>query len=65
MTVVCNFDGCPFKSANNFCTKLTMFVDENGMCRQWWRNGQRVQCSTNVQSPQEVSWLKNEENNNG
>jgi len=52
MTVVCNCDGCYFKSENNFCTKLTIMVDQNGMCRQHWNNGQRIQGSNSVQMMQ-------------
>ena len=40
MTVVCNYDGCPYHTLNNFCSKLTLMIDNNGMCREHWKNGQ-------------------------
>lgn len=63
MTVVCNNDGCSYNSSNHFCTKLTTFIDENGMCKEHWVHGSRVPPKSNVepQHMQEYYGIKKED----
>lgn len=42
MTVVCNYNDCPYHTPNNFCSKLVLMIDELGMCREHWRKGQAI-----------------------
>lgn len=39
MTVICKATKCPWLSGQ-FCTKLVVGIDENGMCNVLWRRGQ-------------------------
>ena len=39
MMVMCKTTKCPWQSGQ-FCTKLVVGIDENGMCSVLWRRGQ-------------------------
>lgn len=32
MNVVCKFQGCPFRSASNFCRRRLVAIGRNGVC---------------------------------
>lgn len=39
MTVTCKVVYCPYHGNDNFCTRGTVSIDDNGMCAVVWKNG--------------------------
>ena len=41
MTVTCKMVECPFHTQDDFCEKSIVTIDEMGMCKLIWWNGQQ------------------------